>query len=223
MTQIRADTYVSKYKLPAVNCATSPASQNDVTWFYQDPSPIFDFENRLTHILQHRNQLLPDAPQWKDLPGYILSFNIQNEGQGHLRGNIAPAPSWWCDRSKKMRSIMGSSSILISTGKPPNTPLSFVPFPSTTNLMITTTIQVAGTSSQTPIYLRTGPARPLISSTFTRTAAFLSSATKRRLRFSAPKRPGSLFSSRSLGPKVLTKRMLLGSTLTCSMDSRSLG
>ncbi|PNS15920.1 hypothetical protein CAC42_4321 [Sphaceloma murrayae] len=122
-----SDTYVTKYKLPAVNCATAPASQNDVTWWYQDPSPIYDFDNRLTHILQHRNQLLPGAPQWKDLPDYIFSFNIQNEGQGHLRGNIAPAPNWWCDRSKKMRSIMGNSPILISTGGGNEFPNSDIP------------------------------------------------------------------------------------------------
>ncbi|KAH7066747.1 glycoside hydrolase superfamily [Paraphoma chrysanthemicola] len=121
------DTYVSKYKLPAINCAQKPASQNDVTWFYQDPSPIFDFDNRLTHILQHRNQLLPGAPQWKDLSDYIFSFNIQNEGQGHLRGNVAPAPNWWCDRSKKMRGIMGSSPILISTGGGNEFPNSDIP------------------------------------------------------------------------------------------------
>jgi mannan endo-1,4-beta-mannosidase len=119
------DTYVSKYKLPAIDCAKTPAAQNDVTWFYQDPSPIYDFDNRLTHILQHKNQLLSNAPQWKDLSDYIFAFNIENEGQGHLRNNIAPAPNWWCDRSKKMRSIMGNSAILISTGNllsSPSTP-----------------------------------------------------------------------------------------------------
>jgi mannan endo-1,4-beta-mannosidase len=116
LTHFTADTYVSKYKLPALDCAQKPAAQNDVTFFYQDSSPIFDFDNRLTHILQHKNQLLSGAPQWKDLSDYIFSFNIQNEGQGHLRNNIAPAPQWWCDRSKKMRSVMGNSAILISTG-----------------------------------------------------------------------------------------------------------
>jgi hypothetical protein len=116
LTTLVSDTYVSKYKLPAIDCAQKPAAQNDVTFFYQDSSPIFDFDNRLTHILQHKNQLLSGSPQWKDLSDYIFSFNIQNEGQGHLRNNIAPAPQWWCDRSKKMRSVMGSSAILISTG-----------------------------------------------------------------------------------------------------------
>ncbi|KAI4670642.1 uncharacterized protein J4E88_009734 [Alternaria novae-zelandiae] len=121
------DTYVSKYKLPAIDCARTPAAQNDVTFFYQDASPIFDFDNRLTHILQHRNSLLSGSPQWKNLSDYIFSFNIQNEGQGHLRNNIAPAPEWWCNRSKKMRSIMGSSAILISTGGGNEFPNSDIP------------------------------------------------------------------------------------------------
>jgi hypothetical protein len=78
LTHFIADTYVFKYKLPALDCAQKPAAQNDVTFFYQDSSPIFDFDNRLTHILQHKNQLLSGAPQWKDLSDYIFSFNIQN-------------------------------------------------------------------------------------------------------------------------------------------------
>ncbi|KAF2757650.1 glycoside hydrolase [Pseudovirgaria hyperparasitica] len=111
-----SDAYVSKYKLPAVDCGTPGAiKDNDVTWWYQDPSPIYDFENRIAHILNHQNSLL-GGKAWKDLSDYIFSFNIQNEGQGHLRNNVAPAPNWWCDRSKKMRSIMGSSKILVSTG-----------------------------------------------------------------------------------------------------------
>jgi hypothetical protein len=104
-TVFLSDTYVSKYKLLAIDCATRPTSQNDVIWFYQDPSPMFDFDNSFTHVLQHHNQLLASAPQWKYLSDYIISFNIQNERQGHLHGNIAPAPDWWCDRSKKMRSV----------------------------------------------------------------------------------------------------------------------
>ena len=112
-----SDTYVSKYKLPAVDCNTASASSNDVTWFYQDPSPIYDYDNRIKHILEHRNTLLSGSPQWKDLSDYIFSFNIQNEGQGHLDNNTAPVPNWWCDRSRFMRRLMGDSSVLVSTGK----------------------------------------------------------------------------------------------------------
>jgi hypothetical protein len=34
-----------------------------------------------------------------------------------LNNNIPPHPSWWCDRAGFMRGIMGSSKVLISTGK----------------------------------------------------------------------------------------------------------
>ncbi|PSK42055.1 hypothetical protein B9Z65_3969 [Elsinoe australis] len=121
------DAYVTKYKLPAVDCNTAQASQNDVTFFYQDASPVSDFDNRITHILTHRNALLPNSPQWKDLSSHIFAFNIQNEGQGHLRNNIAPAPQWWCDRSKHMRSVMGNSAVLISTGGGNEFPNSDIP------------------------------------------------------------------------------------------------
>lgn len=121
------DTYVSKYKLPAVDCNTASASSNDVTWFYQDPSPIYDYDKRIKHILEHRNTLLSGSPQWKDLSDYIFSFNIENEGQGHLRNNVPPAPNWWCDRSKKMRAIMGGSKVLISTGGGNEFPNSDIP------------------------------------------------------------------------------------------------
>ena len=86
------DTYVSKYKLPAIDCAVGKASDNNVEWWYRDASPIYDFENRLRHVLEHRNNLIDGSPAWKDLSSHIFSFNIQNEGQGHLNGNIAPHP-----------------------------------------------------------------------------------------------------------------------------------
>jgi hypothetical protein len=170
LTHFIADTYVSKYKLPALDCAQKPAAQNDVTFFYQDSSPIFDFDNRLTHILQHKNQLLSGAPQWKDLSDYIFSFNIQNEGQGHLRNNIAPAPQWWCDRSKKMRSVMGNSAILISTG-------TFL-CKHDCRLHNTDIFQAAATSSPTLTSPKTGLAQPSTSSTSTHTAAYPNGATK---------------------------------------------
>jgi mannan endo-1,4-beta-mannosidase len=111
------DSYVDKYHLPAVDCATGSASDNNVEFWYSDSNCISDFENRIRHILEHRNSRIDGSPAWKDLSSHIFSFNIQNEGQGHLNGNIAPHPTWWCDRATFMRSIMGESGVLISTGK----------------------------------------------------------------------------------------------------------
>lgn len=110
------DSYVTKYHLPAVDCNYASASANNVEFWYSDTNCINDFQRRIQHVLEHRNDLLDGSPQWKDLPEYIFSFNIQNEGQGHLNNNIAPHPEWWCDRATFMRDIMGSSSVLISTG-----------------------------------------------------------------------------------------------------------
>lgn len=108
---------MEKYNLPAIDCANIPASNNNVTSWYSCQGAIEDFEKRIEHVLQHQNELLPGSPRWKDLSDYIFSFNIQNEGQGHLNENIAPVPQWWCDRSRFMRQLMGRSEILISTGK----------------------------------------------------------------------------------------------------------
>jgi len=93
------------------------ASDNDVTSWYSDPDSVADFDTRIAHVLEHSNELIEGAPKWKDLDEYIFSFNIQNEGQGHLNGNVAPVPGWWCDRAEMMRDIMGDSGVLISTGE----------------------------------------------------------------------------------------------------------
>lgn len=111
------DTYADKYNLPKVDCALGTVKQNNVTSWYGDKRAISDFDKRISHILKHRNKLIRGRPAWKDLSSHIFSFNIQNEGQGHLNGNVAPYPSWWCDRATKMRRIMGKSRVLISTGE----------------------------------------------------------------------------------------------------------
>ena len=88
-----------------------------MTSWYSNPDSVSDFNNRIAHVLEHSNSLIKGAPKWKGLSDYIFSFNIQNEGQGHLDKNIAPVPSWWCDRSKFMRKLMGKSKVLVSTGE----------------------------------------------------------------------------------------------------------
>ncbi|KAF5557198.1 glycoside hydrolase [Fusarium phyllophilum] len=91
-------------------------SANNVEFWYSDKNCISDFQNRIRHVLEHKNTLISGSPAWKDLNSHIFAFNIQNEGQGHLNNNIPPHPSWWCDRAGFMRGIMGSSKVLISTG-----------------------------------------------------------------------------------------------------------
>ncbi|KAF5022179.1 hypothetical protein F66182_5766 [Fusarium sp. NRRL 66182] len=121
------DAYVDKYHLPAVDCSNQPASANNVEFWYSDRNCISDFENRIRHVLEHRNTLIEGSPAWKDLSSHIFSFNIQNEGQGHLNGNVPPHPSWWCNRATFMRRIMGNSDVLISTGGGNEFPNSDIP------------------------------------------------------------------------------------------------
>lgn len=105
-----------KYSLPAINCGTQSVKLNDVTSWYASASAQADFDMRITHILNHRNSKLGNR-RWIHLASHIFSFNIQNEGQGHLNNNIAPVPNWWCDKAILMRKLLGSrNTILVSTG-----------------------------------------------------------------------------------------------------------
>lgn len=107
---------MEKYHLPAINCTYFSVVLNNVTSWYLNLEAISDYENRIEHILMHKNRFLDR--EWRHLASHIFSFNIENEGEGHLNNDIAPVPNWWCDRSKFMSRILGSeNTILISTGK----------------------------------------------------------------------------------------------------------
>lgn len=93
---------------------------NNVTSWCLNPTAIQDFDNRIQHVLEHRNRPIPGHPQWKDLSDYIFAFDVENEAEGHLNNDIAPVPEWWCDRSRFMRSIMGDSRVLVATGSFPS-------------------------------------------------------------------------------------------------------
>jgi hypothetical protein len=136
---------------------------------------VADFDTRIAHVLEHSNELIEGAPKWKDLDEYIFSFNIQNEGQGHLNGNVAPVPGWWCDRAERMRDIMGNSGVLISTGE---CSLAVTLAMSTTAADCDEPKQAAATNSLTPTSRRIGLAKLSMSSTYTRTAASRSSGRK---------------------------------------------
>ncbi|CAG9952672.1 unnamed protein product [Clonostachys rosea f. rosea IK726] len=90
------DAYVDKYHLPAVDCSTGKASDNNVEFWYSDKNCISDFENRIRHILEHRNARITGSPAWKDLSSHIFSFNIQNEGGGNEFPNSDIPENWAC-------------------------------------------------------------------------------------------------------------------------------
>lgn len=107
---------MAKYNLPAINCATTSVVNNNATSWYTSPDAQRDFDNRIKHVLYHRNKKLGNR-EWRHLASHIFSFNIQNEGQGHLAKSIAPVPDWWCNKSAFIRKHLGSrNTILVSTG-----------------------------------------------------------------------------------------------------------
>lgn len=57
----QSDVYVSKYKIPTTNCATTA---NDASIFYSNANAIADYDNRLKHILAHK---YTDGTPWSQL------------------------------------------------------------------------------------------------------------------------------------------------------------
>ncbi|KAJ3234049.1 hypothetical protein HDU81_001746 [Chytriomyces hyalinus] len=80
--------------------------------FYSNPVAEAQFDNRLAHISRHQNALMGNR-EWKDIPEAIYAFEIENEGQGNKQYSNR---KWWCDRATALRTAIGSSQVLISTG-----------------------------------------------------------------------------------------------------------
>ncbi|TFK31397.1 glycoside hydrolase family 5 protein [Crucibulum laeve] len=102
------DAYVAKYSLPVTGCVNGVP---DSSKFYTNANAIADYDNRLRHILNFQSPNF--GVPWKQLSDAIFSFEIQNEGMGHMN---QVAPNWWCDRANTIRSLLGSTGIQISTG-----------------------------------------------------------------------------------------------------------
>jgi len=86
----------------------------DASKFYQSSWAASAWDNRMAHILAHKNALLGNVP-WSQLSEVVYAFEPQNEPQGHM--NLV-APSWVCNRAQKLQSLLSaaSSSILVSSG-----------------------------------------------------------------------------------------------------------
>ncbi|GAA6062490.1 hypothetical protein JCM10212_001863 [Sporobolomyces blumeae] len=80
--------------------------------FYTNPWAIEMFEKRVDHALNHRNDQM-GGQKWKDLSSVIYAFEAQNEPQGYM--DLAN-PSWVCDRSNHIASLVSGSGIQISSG-----------------------------------------------------------------------------------------------------------
>ncbi|KDO34627.1 hypothetical protein SPRG_00690 [Saprolegnia parasitica CBS 223.65] len=108
------DAYVTKYNLPTTtSCQQHANIAND---FYTRGDAQADFDNRIQHILAHRNPYLNNRP-WSELSEAILGFEPQNESQGGLESGITmPNPQWLCNRAKTIRNAVSNRKILVMSG-----------------------------------------------------------------------------------------------------------
>ncbi|KAK4046150.1 hypothetical protein OIV83_006291 [Microbotryomycetes sp. JL201] len=80
--------------------------------FYTNAWAIKMFDQRLTHILQHKNDKL-GGRTWAQLDDVVYAYEPQNEPQGHMP---MASDSWSCDRAKHLKQLLSGSSIKISSG-----------------------------------------------------------------------------------------------------------
>ncbi|KAK4055925.1 hypothetical protein OIO90_002918 [Microbotryomycetes sp. JL221] len=80
--------------------------------FYTNPWAIKMFDQRLDHIMKHKNDKL-DGRTWAQLDDVVYAYEPQNEPQGHMP---MASESWSCDRAKHLKSLLSGSSIKISSG-----------------------------------------------------------------------------------------------------------
>ena len=105
------DAYYREFHFPSgqVN-GSCDAQKNDVTSFYVNSSIQAVFDNRLVHILTHRNALLGNR-SWGQLPEVVFTVAAENEAQSFQRSRDW---QWNCRRAKVMRQYL-HPGILIST------------------------------------------------------------------------------------------------------------
>jgi len=96
----QSDAYASKYG----------GGKNPVN-FYRNGGG--DFDNRIRHILAHRNPHFNNRP-WSDLHEVIWAFGIQNEGRSYMPDFKDPW-TWHCNRARVIRPLI-SNKIYITTG-----------------------------------------------------------------------------------------------------------
>lgn len=97
------DVYVDLYGLPvSKDCGSST---NNPSAFYTNSAAIAQFDERIKHILSHRNQLLGNRT-WSTLDDVIQSIGIENESQGHMP---MANQEWLCGRAKVVNTILSQS------------------------------------------------------------------------------------------------------------------
>ena len=105
------DAYYFKYRFPS-GFPGCNAQKNDVHSFYQNASIEAEFDNRLLHIVTHRNALMGNRT-WGQIPEAIFTFAPQNEAQSFI-----PSRDWdWaCRRAKAMKPHLAPGVLLSTNG-----------------------------------------------------------------------------------------------------------
>ncbi|GAA6042578.1 hypothetical protein JCM8097_003140 [Rhodosporidiobolus ruineniae] len=105
------DSYAVKLNIVAAGSSGAQKVANAAS-FYTSGSAIGWFENRLKHIMSHKNQQL--GKTWAELDDVIYAVEPQNEPQGHMQ---MASSTWACDRAAYLKSLLPSGSgIKISSG-----------------------------------------------------------------------------------------------------------
>ncbi|EJU01837.1 glycoside hydrolase [Dacryopinax primogenitus] len=106
------DVYATTYGIVPAGTTGAPMV-TDATNFYTSTAAQTAFDARITHILNHVNTQMGNAP-WKQLSSVIYAIEPENESQGYM--GLAN-PSWANTRAGTIKSILGSNSgILVSNG-----------------------------------------------------------------------------------------------------------
>lgn len=103
-----SDAYVKKFDLPQTDCSQAT---NEPTDFYWRSDAQADFDNRLKHILSHRNPYFNNRT-WSELGEVILAFDIENESQAYMK---QVNHGWLCDRAAEVKPLL-KNGVLVATG-----------------------------------------------------------------------------------------------------------
>ncbi|KAH6887652.1 glycoside hydrolase superfamily [Thelonectria olida] len=81
--------------------------------FYTNSNAIGYFKNRIAHVLAHVNS--KTGKTWSQSSEYIFAFEAQNEAM-HPQGNPTALAQWQCTMAETIKSKLGGSKILVTTG-----------------------------------------------------------------------------------------------------------
>jgi len=106
------DAYFYEYHFPDGTGQSCNAQKNDARQFYMNETIEKVFDNRLIHLLEHKNPFFNDRP-WGQLSEAVFTFAAENESQGYI-----PVKDfeWACRRAVTMKAHMGRGVLVSING-----------------------------------------------------------------------------------------------------------